>query len=586
MSKFVIECPSCGRSVEARTGLFAAKKIDCTCGHTIQIKAEKLTTRECPHCGNTFAYDQSNGTKARCPVRREHIVTTDDSTKLAEFTCEKCGVHLQTCRDGATYICPMCDHVNDVAARLEFERIKSRGISSVIKFEGDDTALIWKHPVEDFRMGTQLIVHESQEAIFCRNGQALDMFGPGRYTLETQKLPLMDKAYSLPIDGEPFHSEVYFINKAVQTSIKWGTSDKVRFIDPLTSTPLEIGASGVLNLQVADGRKLLIKLVGTTGGIAWNDYDGFSNSIQTTFRPVISNAVKTNLPVIIKQQIDLLEIDEHIGEISDLLREKVIIAFEEYGLTIPEFYVISVLLPEDDPNFKHIRELHTVMLQTRVIQAETAVKTVKAQSDATVIAAQRQVELERQTTETEIAKREAERKIIEEQANAEASRLVGLTEAEVMRAKGYNHKDEIDADVRKAYAEGLGQMGNNAGGSSLGDVASLAVTLGAMSGVIGLTKEAVSPMFGAESITRGEVEKICCPNCSAEIPNGSKYCPDCGRKIIIIADDEAVCPACGQKTHKGRFCMECGAPLARKCPKCSAELPDNAKFCLECGEKI
>lgn len=57
-------------------------------------------------------------------------------------------------------------------------------IASIIKYEGDNSTFIWKHPKEDFNTSTQLIVHESQEAVFFMNGQALDLFGPGRYTLE------------------------------------------------------------------------------------------------------------------------------------------------------------------------------------------------------------------------------------------------------------------------------------------------------------------------------------------------------------------------------------------------------------------
>ena len=53
----------------------------------------------------------------------------------------------------------------------------------VIKYEGDNSTFVWKHPGEDFNTLSQLIVHENQEAVFFRNGQALDMFGPGRYTL-------------------------------------------------------------------------------------------------------------------------------------------------------------------------------------------------------------------------------------------------------------------------------------------------------------------------------------------------------------------------------------------------------------------
>lgn len=216
-----------------------------------------------------------------------------------------------------------------------------------------------------------------------------------------------------------------------------------------------------------------------------------------------------------------MEIDQHVDDISATLREKLLPGFAEYGLTIPQFYVTHIVLPEDDPNFKRIRELHTVMLQTRMYQAEATVKTVQAQSEASyrtaqeeskaaITAAQRKVVLEQQTTETELARREAERKLIHAQADAEARRLegageadvtrmTGLSEAEVMRAKGYTQRDVLEADVKKAYAAGLGQMGSNGGGSALGDIAGLGVTLGAMGGVINMTKGAVAPMFEQSS---------------------------------------------------------------------------------------
>ena len=64
MAKFIMECPNCGRYVEAKTGFFARKKIDCACGYTINVKTEKLAARTCPHCGNEVVFDQSKGDKA------------------------------------------------------------------------------------------------------------------------------------------------------------------------------------------------------------------------------------------------------------------------------------------------------------------------------------------------------------------------------------------------------------------------------------------------------------------------------------------------------------------------------------------
>ncbi len=495
-------------------------------------------------------------------------------------------------------------------------------IVDVIKYEGDNSTFIWKHPCEDFNSMTQLIVHESQEAVFFLNGQALDLFGPGRYTLETQNIPKLSGAIKHIAGGEtPFHCEVYFINKTVQMAIKWGTDSKVRFLEPTYGVPLEIGASGEMNLTVTDSRKLLIKLVGTMNGIAWDDTKGgFTKSLSASFRPLISTAVKSNLPNCIRDNnLNILEIDMHLPSLSKVLKAEILPEFEEYGLTIPAFYVTTVVLPETDPNFKKIKELHTISLQTKMAQAEAevktamieseaAVKTAIAQSEATVTAAQREAILEQETTKTELERRETEREIIRAksdaesgviraQAEAQAIRMSGLAEAEVMRAKGYTQKDVLQADVQKAYAEGIGNMeiSGGGGGSVTGDMLGVGIGLAA-AGVIGGQVGEMFKGFGigdnqsqSQSQPQPTVQQpinIQCPACQSGVPAGSKFCLECGQKIEILADNEMICPVCKMKTNKGKFCMECGAALVAKCAQCGADLPNGAKFCLECGAKI
>lgn len=90
-------------------------------------------------------------------------------------------------------------------------------IADVIKYEGDNSTFIWKHPCEDFNTASQLIVHESQEAVLFLNGQALDLFGPGQHTLETENIPILRHLINIPTGGvSAFHCEVYFINKTEQ----------------------------------------------------------------------------------------------------------------------------------------------------------------------------------------------------------------------------------------------------------------------------------------------------------------------------------------------------------------------------------
>ena len=131
-------------------------------------------------------------------------------------------------------------------------------IAEVIKYEGDNSIFVWKHPAEDFNTNSQLIVHESQEAVFFLNGQPLDLFGSGRYTLETQNIPILNKIINIPTGGvSAFHCEVYFVNKVEQMAISWGTDSKLQYIEPNFGFPIYLGAGGEMSLRVDDSKKLL-----------------------------------------------------------------------------------------------------------------------------------------------------------------------------------------------------------------------------------------------------------------------------------------------------------------------------------------
>lgn len=460
-------------------------------------------------------------------------------------------------------------------------------IVDIIKYEGDNSTFIWKHPCEDFNTTTQLIVHESQEAIFFANGQIVDVFGAGRHTLETQNIPLLRKIINIPTGGKSaFHCEVYFINKTVQMAVKWGTDSKVRFLDSNLGIPLEIGACGEMNLAVVDSKKLLLKLVGTMRGIAWGENGvGFTKSIQNSFRPLISTAVKSHLSAAIKSNnINILEIDENLEMLSTIMLDRIIGGFEEYGLTIPQFYITNIALPESDPNFKRMKELYTVSFQTRMIQADALVRTAQADAEAGVTAARRKIEMERQLTETEVAKHEAERDLIRAQTEVQATKMAGFAEAEVMRAKGYDGKDVITAEVQKAYAEGLGNMTISGGGGVAGDMIGLGVGMAAA----GAVAPQLGEMFkGFAQATSTQTSEVKCGKCGAVLPANAKFCLECGEKVTTpVSVDTIVCPECGKIVVKGKFCPECGHKFVTICSKCGKDVVPGAKFCLECGEKL
>ena len=255
-------------------------------------------------------------------------------------------------------------------------------IADVIKYEGDNSTFIWKHPCEDFNSLTQLIVHESQEAIFFMNGQALDLFGAGRYTLETQNIPLIGKALNRATgDKTPFHCEVYFINKTEQMSIKWGTDSKVQFLEPTYGFPISIGASGEMSLRAEDSRKLLLKLVGTENFLGQQKLVGFFRAfLMTKVKTYIAQVMKTNA-------INIFEIDENLTSFSENIKKLLIPDFADYGISLERFFVTTVVKPDGDRQYEKFKELHfrqyadiaeaKLRQQTEIINAETeAQKTV------------------------------------------------------------------------------------------------------------------------------------------------------------------------------------------------------------------
>lgn len=260
-------------------------------------------------------------------------------------------------------------------------------IADIIKYEGDNSTFIWKHPLEDFNSLTQLIVHESQEAIFFMNGQALDLFGPGRYTLETENIPRIGRLLNRTTgDKTPFHCEVYFINKAEQMAIKWGTDSKVQYIDPNYGFPIQIGASGEMSLRADDSRKLLLKLVGT-------EKDLSQQKLITYFRSFLMTRVKSYIAQVMKSNaINIFEIDENLITFSDNIKKLLVGDFADYGIVLEKFFVTNIVKPDGDRQFEKFKELHfrqyadvaeaKLRQQTDIIYAQTEAQKVMIDSQA------------------------------------------------------------------------------------------------------------------------------------------------------------------------------------------------------------
>ena len=581
-----MECPNCGNYVQASTGLFAKKTIDCTCGYTIDVKADRMTSRVCEHCGNTVLFDQKKGANAVCPVCKKKINTVDEQSAYAEVSCPSCGCSVTVDKSKGGAVCPLCDTKIDVQKAIEMDKIKKSGKASIIKYEGAGDTLIWKHPVEDFNLGSQLIVHETQEAIFFRDGQALDLFTAGRHTLATQNIPELENLYKSPVNEETvLHSEIYFVNLTTQMGIKWGTDSKVRLFDPASGLHVELGACGSFNMKVSNSRKLLLKLVGTANSASATSLMGNELSlvamsdnsraigllvINGKFKSLVMNKVKANLAKVIKElQINVLEIDEYLEVLSERLRVEINESLDEYGLILPEFYITNVATPDDDPNFKKLKQQFAdKTLKIRDEQIRLA--EVEAAHSRKIMEAQTQAQVKMVG-----AQGDAEALKIKAMAEADAYKAKAMAEAEEMKAKGYTYQQETNRKVTmEAMQKGIGGKGS----SVVGDVIGLGVTLGAMSGVVDMTK---NTMKGTTEVAVTDAGWDCA---CGQKGITSKFCPECGAKK---PEKETWDCACGEKGITSKFCPECGAKKPEKTTwDCACgQKGITSKFCPECGAK-
>lgn len=416
-------------------------------------------------------------------------------------------------------------------------------IAQVLSHEGSNTNFIWQHPVNDFNTGTQLIVHESQEAVFFMNGQALDSFGPGRHTLTTQNMPAVSKFFNRGTgDQTPFHCEVYFINKTEQMAIKWGTSSKMEYVEPTYGFPIQLGACGEMNLRIEDGRKLLIKVVGTERGLSQQGLvEKLRNFLQTKLKAYL-------VSYIMEKQINIFRIDEHLEILSGEMQNRLIDDFMDYGVSLERFFITTIVKPEDDKNYRRFKELH-----------------FRQYADIAEAKLRQQVGIIDQQTA-------AQRMVIEAEGIATKRKL-----------EGYTYRDERGFDVAERMAAN----------EAVGEFTNMGIGMGMISGIGGSVGNTVGGMVNtaldktmAPAPPAANAEKLC-SSCNAPLPPDAKFCLECGQKVVAPAPAAgAVCPQCGAAVSGGKFCPECGTPLKKTCPKCEKELAPGTKFCPECGEKI
>jgi membrane protease subunit (stomatin/prohibitin family) len=188
----------------------------------------------------------------------------------------------------------------------------------------------------EFKMGAQLIVRESQKAVFFRDGKALDIFSAGRHVLKTQNIPILTKLVTSLGYGQdsPFKSEVYFLNLKLFRNLKWGTKEPILFRDSELKM-IRLRGYGAFSITIKEPSLFLNKVVGTQALFRDSDIADYLKSI-----------ILQKLHIVLGEQIKtVFDLPQHFDNLSILVRNALNLDFEGLGLELHDFLINSISVP-------------------------------------------------------------------------------------------------------------------------------------------------------------------------------------------------------------------------------------------------
>ncbi len=325
----------------------------------------------------------------------------------------------------------------------------------------------------DFRIGSQLIVRESQAAVFFRDGKALDTFGAGRHTLTTANVPLLVDLIGKAFSGQtPFKAEVYFVNLREFLDLKWGTPE------PITLPDKELGmvrlrAFGQFAMQITDPQLFVNKIVGTQGIYR-------NSQIENYLRGVI---VSRMTDVLGESKASLLDLPALYDELSGVIKARLADDFRALGITLKALFINNISPTEETA--KAIDE-RAAMGAIGDMQKYLQFKAARAMGDAAT-------------------------------AGGEAGSLTGA-------GVGLGAGVGIGAAMAGAISDAL-RAGRE--GQAAGAAAAAAPTVKCPNcGNMVPAGSKFCNVCGQKLVTESK-----CPNCGVDVPPGSKFCPNCGQKL-------------------------------------------------------
>jgi membrane protease subunit (stomatin/prohibitin family) len=220
------------------------------------------------------------------------------------------------------------------------EKLRAEFIDIIEWMDDDRHTLVWRFPRyhNQIKNGAKLIVRPGQVAVFVHKGKLADVFQTGTHILNTANLPILStlQGWKHGFDS-PFKAEIYFVATRQVTDLRWGTPNPVITRDP-DFGPVRIRAFGTYTLKAQDPKTLLTELVGT-------DSEFNSDEISVLLQSIVNNSFAD---LVATSKISIFDLASNYGPLSEQLRKMVLERVDdEYGLDIPQLYIVNISLPEE-----------------------------------------------------------------------------------------------------------------------------------------------------------------------------------------------------------------------------------------------
>lgn len=224
-----------------------------------------------------------------------------------------------------------------------FDKVKEAAFSQFIEviewLDDSKDTILYRFPVagQEIKNEAQLIVRESQVAVFVFEGQVADVFTPGRYAIDGGNTPVLSKLGAWKFGfNSPFKSEVYFVNTKQFTDMKWGTANPIMLRDADFGI-VRLRAFGAYSMRVSEPREFIKEVAGTNAHFQTEDIDGqLKRAIVSEFSDAIGEL-----------KIPALDLAAQYKELGEAIRAKINEDFKTYGLEVTKFYVENISLPEE-----------------------------------------------------------------------------------------------------------------------------------------------------------------------------------------------------------------------------------------------